>query len=107
MAGTTGEYIKHHLTNLTYGQHADGTWGFAHDAAEAKAMGFWSINVDSMAWSIGLGLVFFYFFRKLQKMSPVVYQAACRILLNGYLISLMTMFAVHSMPRTILLRHSP
>ena len=67
MAGdtlTTGEYIKHHLTNLTFGQHPDGAWGFAHNAAEAKAMGFWSINVDSMAWSIGLGLIFFFFFRR-------------------------------------------
>lgn len=27
-------------------------------------MGFWSINVDSMAWSIGLGLVFTFFFRR-------------------------------------------
>ena len=27
-------------------------------------MGFWSINVDSMAWSVGLGLVFTFFFRK-------------------------------------------
>ena len=27
-------------------------------------MGFWSINVDSMAWSIGLGLLFAFLFRK-------------------------------------------
>ncbi len=64
MAGTTEEYIQHHLTNLTYGQLPDGTWGFAHSAAEAGQMGFWSINVDSMAWSIGLGLVFAFLFRK-------------------------------------------
>jgi F-type H+-transporting ATPase subunit a len=51
-------YIKHHLTNLVYGQHPDGTWGFAGSAEEAAAMGFWSIHVDSMLWSIGLGLVF-------------------------------------------------
>ena len=56
MAQSTAEYIQHHLTNLTFGQHPDGTWGFAHSAAEAGEMGFWSINVDSMGWSIGLGL---------------------------------------------------
>jgi F-type H+-transporting ATPase subunit a len=57
-SGSSAEYIKHHLTNLVYGQHPDGTWGFAASAEEAQAMGFWSINVDSMLWSIGLGLVF-------------------------------------------------
>ncbi len=61
---TSSEYIKHHLTNLTYGQHPDGTWGFAHSAAEAKEMGFMSIHVDSMAWSIGLGLIFLFLFRR-------------------------------------------
>ncbi|RPG26247.1 MAG: F0F1 ATP synthase subunit A, partial [Gammaproteobacteria bacterium TMED57] len=61
---TTADYIQHHLTNLTYGQLPDGSWGFAHSAEEAAQMGFWSINVDSMAWSIGLGLVFTFFFRR-------------------------------------------
>ena len=64
MASSTSEYIQHHLTNLTYGQHPDGTWGFAHSAQEAAAMGFMSINVDSMGWSIGLGLIFAFLFRK-------------------------------------------
>ena len=61
MAGGTGssaEYIQHHLTNLTYGQLPDGSWGLAHTAEEAQAMGFWAVNVDSMGWSIALGLVF-------------------------------------------------
>jgi len=58
----SAEYIQHHLTNLTYGQLPDGTWGFAHSAAEASAMGFNSINVDSMFWSIATGLVFFFVF---------------------------------------------
>lgn len=61
---SSSEYIKHHLTNLTYGQHGDGTWGFAHDMAEAKAMGFWAINVDSMLFSVGLGLLFLWLFRR-------------------------------------------
>ena len=70
MAGdtmTSGEYIKHHLTNLTFGQHPDGSWGLAHNAAEAKEMGFWAIHVDTMFWSIGLGALFLYFFSKAAK----------------------------------------
>ncbi len=70
MAGdtlTSGEYIKHHLTNLTFGQHPEGGWGFAHTIEEAKEMGFWSINVDTMFWSIGLGVLFLYFFSKAAK----------------------------------------
>ncbi|MBN8766116.1 MAG: F0F1 ATP synthase subunit A [Thiobacillus sp.] len=66
-AHSSGEYIKHHLQNLTYGQLPDGTWGFAHGAAEAKAMGFWAINVDSMLFSIGLGLIFLWLFRMAAK----------------------------------------
>ena len=57
------EYIQHHLTNLTYGQHPDGSWGMAHSAQEAAAMGFNAIHVDSMVWSIVTGLVFFIVFR--------------------------------------------
>ncbi|MEW8013373.1 MAG: F0F1 ATP synthase subunit A [Candidatus Sedimenticola endophacoides] len=67
MAGdtlTSSEYIKHHLTNLTFGQHADGSWGIAHSAAEAKEMGFWAIHVDTMFWSILLGVLFLYLFKK-------------------------------------------
>mgnify|MGYP001822964186 CR=1 FL=1 len=66
-AETSGEYIKHHLTNLTWGQHADGHWGFAHSMAEATEMGFWAINVDSMLFSIGLGFFFLWIFRKAAK----------------------------------------
>ena len=56
---TTTGYIKHHLTNLTYGLNPEtGEWEFAASASEAAAMGFWSINVDSMAWSVGLGAIF-------------------------------------------------
>lgn len=35
-AETASGYIQHHLQNLTYGQLPDGSWGFAHSAAEAK-----------------------------------------------------------------------
>ncbi|MCX2979980.1 F0F1 ATP synthase subunit A [Halieaceae bacterium IMCC14734] len=77
---TVSEYIIHHLTNLTYGKlpagferiGSDGhsevltadTWTFAHGGAEAAAMGFMAIHVDSMIWSIGLGLVFCFLFRR-------------------------------------------
>lgn len=64
---TSAGYIKHHLTNLTYGQLPDGTWGFAKSGEEAAQMGFWSINVDSMFWSVFLGLVFFFVFRSVAK----------------------------------------
>ncbi len=60
---TSAEYIRHHLTNLTFGKHPDAGWGFAHSAQEAAEMGFWSIHVDSMAWSIGLGVIFLALFR--------------------------------------------
>ncbi len=60
----SSEYIKHHLTHLVYGQHADGTWGFAHGVDEINEMGFWSINVDSMIFSIGLGVFFLWLFRR-------------------------------------------
>ncbi len=64
---TSGEYIKHHLTNLTYGQFPDGHWGFAHSAAEAQSMGFWAFHVDSLAWSLITGLFFLWVFRKAAK----------------------------------------
>jgi len=64
---SSGEYIKHHLTNLVYGQHADGTWGIAHGVEQIKEMGFWSINVDSMFFSIALGVLFLWVFRKAAK----------------------------------------
>ena len=67
MAESSGEYIKHHLTNLTYGRHLDGTWGLAESAEEVAAMGFWAVNVDSMAWSLGLGVVFCFLFRTAAK----------------------------------------
>ena len=64
---SSSEYIKHHLTNLTYGQFPDGHWGFAHNGSEAAQMGFWAINVDTMGWSLFLGLVFFVLFRGVAK----------------------------------------
>jgi F-type H+-transporting ATPase subunit a len=63
-AGSPSEYIGHHIQNLTLGRHHDGSWGFAHDAKEAAEMGFMSVNVDTLGWSVLLGIVFLYLFRK-------------------------------------------
>ncbi len=64
---TSSEYISHHLTNLTFGNHPESGWGFAHTAVEAAEMGFWAINVDTMLWSIGLGVLFTWLFSKVAK----------------------------------------
>ncbi len=64
---TSSEYISHHLTNLTFGNHPENGWGFAHSAAEAAEMGFWAINVDTMFWSVALGVLFVWFFSKVAK----------------------------------------
>ena len=55
---TASSYIKHHLQNLTYGQLPDGSWGIAHGAEEAREMGFMAIHLDTMFFSISLGLLF-------------------------------------------------
>ena len=67
---TSNSYMQHHLQNLVYGKLPAGytrdygaelqqaEWTFAHNAAEAAAMGFWSVNVDTLGWSVFLGLLF-------------------------------------------------
>jgi F-type H+-transporting ATPase subunit a len=83
MAGsnqTVSGYITHHLTNLTYGKLPEGfvredgsvigqggAWVMAHGGEEISAMGFNAIHVDSMLWSIGLGIVFCWLFRSVAK----------------------------------------
>ncbi|NOX09333.1 MAG: F0F1 ATP synthase subunit A [Gammaproteobacteria bacterium] len=64
---TSSEYIKHHLQNLTYGSLPDGSWGIAHSPEQAKAMGFWAINLDSLGFSIGLGVLFLALFYSVGK----------------------------------------
>jgi F-type H+-transporting ATPase subunit a len=62
---TSGEYIKHHLTNLTFGKNPQtGEWGLAHTAQEAADMGFWAIHVDTMFWSFLLGGLFVFLFAR-------------------------------------------
>ncbi len=60
---TSSEYIKHHLQNLTFGRLSDGSWGLAHSAEQAKEMGFWAVHLDTLGFSIGLGLLFLLLFR--------------------------------------------
>ena len=66
-AHTSAAYIKHHLQNLTYGQLPDGSWGIAHSAEEAKAMGFWALNLDTFIMSLLLGAVIMLIFRSVAK----------------------------------------
>ena len=61
-ARTSGEYITHHLQNLQVCKADDGSWVWNECAGN-----FMAINVDSMFWSILLGLVFIWLFRKAAK----------------------------------------
>ena len=61
---TSVGYIKHRLQNLTFGAHPENGLSFAHSAEEAREMGFWAIHVDTMFWSIFLGVLFLWAFRK-------------------------------------------
>lgn len=61
---TAQGYIKHHLTNLTYGQTPDGSWGFAQNAQEAREMGFMAVHVDTLLFSALTGMFFIWIFRK-------------------------------------------
>jgi F-type H+-transporting ATPase subunit a len=67
-------YIDHHLTNLTLGYlppdqaeaigaHHSGLV-FAANKPEAAAMGFWAVHLDTMAFSILLGVLFLWLFKK-------------------------------------------
>ena len=83
MAGNSQEYISHHLTNLTYGklpagyirENKDGTtveltestWTMAKSGKEAQDMGFMAVHVDSIGWSLAMGLLFVWLFRKAAK----------------------------------------
>jgi len=83
---TTADYIQHHLQNLTYGQLPDGSWGFAHTAEQATAMGFWAVNVDTVFWSILLGVFFVLMFRNVAKKAnagvPTRFQSLVEIIVE-------------------------
>tara|TARA_R110001592_G_scaffold4275_15_gene24059 strand:- start:8099 stop:8953 length:855 start_codon:yes stop_codon:yes gene_type:complete len=75
MATSSADYIQHHLQNLTYGKlpaeyvRADGTileqttWTMAKSGVEASDMGFMAFHVDTLGWSVFMGLVFLFIFR--------------------------------------------
>ena len=54
--GGSGAYIQHHLQNLQVCR-VDGEWVWNDCAGN-----FWAMNVDSMFWSVLLGLVFVWLF---------------------------------------------
>lgn len=64
---TAGAYIQHHLTNLQVCRVNDAwVWNSAERPGVCKG-NFWTVNVDSMALSLILGLVFGYLFRRVAK----------------------------------------
>ncbi|WP_373187019.1 F0F1 ATP synthase subunit A [Halopseudomonas sp.] len=79
MATSSADYIQHHLQNLTYGKlpaeyvRADGTvveqatWTLAKSGAEATDMGFMAFHIDTLGWSVFMGLVFLFIFRMVAK----------------------------------------
>ncbi|MEX2126429.1 MAG: F0F1 ATP synthase subunit A [Woeseia sp.] len=79
-ARTTGEYITHHLQNLQVCRD-NGEWVWNHCAGNAMA-----VNVDSMVFSVLLGVVFIWLFGSVAKKAsagkPGKLQAAVEILVD-------------------------
>ncbi len=65
-AQTTGGYIQHHLQNLQACQ-VDGQWVTNIHETKICAGNFWAINIDSMFWSIFLGIIFCTLFYRVAK----------------------------------------
>jgi F-type H+-transporting ATPase subunit a len=59
---TSGDYIAHHLQNLQVCKSETGEWIWNHCAGNPMA-----INVDSMFWSVILGLLFVWMFGRIAK----------------------------------------
>ncbi|MEO1203190.1 MAG: F0F1 ATP synthase subunit A [Pseudomonadota bacterium] len=59
---SSGDYISHHLQNLQVCPSDTGDWVWNQCAGNPAA-----INVDSMFWSVFLGLVFVFLFRSVAK----------------------------------------
>jgi F-type H+-transporting ATPase subunit a len=78
---TSSEYISHHLQNLQVCKTDSGDWVWNQCAGNPMA-----INVDSMFWSVLLGLVFILLFRSVAKKSSVAkpskFQAAVEIVVE-------------------------
>jgi F-type H+-transporting ATPase subunit a len=78
---TTGDYIQHHLQNLQVCKVESGEWVWNQCAGNPMA-----INVDSMFWSVLLGVVFIVLFRRAAKNSssakPTKFQALVEIVVE-------------------------
>ncbi|TMN45151.1 F0F1 ATP synthase subunit A [Pseudoalteromonas sp. S2755] len=64
---TLSSHIQHHLTNA---KMCSTDAGLAFNKACADS-GFWTWHVDTLAWSIGLGLIFLWIFRSAAKKSTI------------------------------------
>jgi F-type H+-transporting ATPase subunit a len=78
---SSGDYITHHLQNLQVCKTEAGDWVWNDCAGN-----FWAVNVDSMFWSVFLGLIFCFLFRRVAKKSstekPTKFQAAIEIIVE-------------------------
>ncbi len=85
---TSGEYIQHHLQNLQVCQAESGewVWNLGHNASDICTGNPMAINVDSMFWSVLLGLVFVLLFRSAAKKTsnakPGKFQALVEIIIE-------------------------
>lgn len=98
---TVTGYIQHHLQNMCFGKlpagyerhTADGvhtlehdTWTLAHSGQEAKDMGFWAFHLDSLGWSVFLGLLFSMLFakaaRSMEKGAPKGWQSFVELVIE-------------------------
>jgi F-type H+-transporting ATPase subunit a len=77
----SGDYIQHHLQNLQVCKDEVGEWVWNDCAGN-----FWAMNVDSMFWSVLLGLVFVVLFRGVAKKTsadkPGRFQAFAEIVVD-------------------------
>ncbi len=80
-AKTSGEYIQHHLQNLQVCKDTSGEWVWNQCAGNPMA-----INVDSMFWSVLLGLIFVLLFHGVAKKTstdkPSRFQAFVEIIVD-------------------------
>ena len=78
---TSGEYITHHLQNLQVCRNDAGEWVWNECAGNMAA-----INVDSMFWSVLLGLIFIVSFRNVARKTsagkPGKFQAFAEMLVE-------------------------
>ncbi len=80
-ASSSGDYISHHLQNLQLCKDNAGEWVWNQCAGN-----FWAVNVDSMFWSVLLGLLFVVSFRNVAKKTsadkPGKFQAFVEIIVE-------------------------